>query len=206
METGKTFYIPSVQPVCKQLVNFSLPLTQDLDFYLNIVTAINFLTSVINAIVLTVCYKKHQNLLSGILTVVTETMEHNKGVQALKLSDNEITAIDGLVTNVNPIVNTHNFSFSTPWIFLIVLLSMLTIFALYWIFVLIIRPLTRKSNTCRYILPCYKSCTNFLIPATDIFLDIVHVSSGEQIRVFLTMIAAPACSLSFTGSVKIAHF
>ena len=79
-------------------------------------------------------------------------------------------------------------------------------FCIYWIFILIIRPLTRKSNTCGYILPCYKSLTNFLIPATDIFLDIVHVSSGEQIRVFLRTIAAPACSLSFTGSVKIANF
>ena len=83
---------------------------------------------------------------------------------------------------------------------------MLTIFALYWIFVLIIRPLTRKSNACRYILPCYKLHTDFLIPAMDVFLDIVHVSSGKQIRVFLTMIAVPACSLSFTGSVKIANF
>ena len=35
-----------------------------------------------------------------------ETMEHNKGVQALKLSDNEITTIDNLVTKVNPIVIT----------------------------------------------------------------------------------------------------
>ena len=98
------------------------------------------------------------------------------------MSDNKITTIDNLVTKVNPIVITHYFSYSTPWIFIIVLLSMLTIFALYWIFILITRPLTRKSNTCRYILPCYKSRTDFLIPATDIFLDIVHVSSGEQIR------------------------
>ena len=47
---------------------------------------------------------------------------------------------------------------------------------------------------------CYRSHTDFLTLATDIFLDVVHVSSGEQIRVFLTTIAAPACSLSFTGS------
>ena len=45
-----------------------------------------------------------------------------------------------------------------------------------------------------------------LTPATDLFLDIVHVNSGEQIRVFLTTITAPACSLSFTGSVKISNF
>ena len=76
----------------------------------------------------------------------------------------------------------------------------------YWIFILVVRPLLRKSNTCRYILPCYRSLTDFLSPATDIFLDVVHVSSGEQIRVFLTTIAALACSLSFTGSVKISNF
>ena len=45
-----------------------------------------------------------------------------------------------------------------------------------------------------------------MTPATDLFLDIVHVNSGEQIRVFLTTIAAPACSLSLTGSVKISNF
>ena len=134
-------------------------------------------------------------------------MTHNKWTQALKLSDNEITTTDSLMTKVNLSTNnTHYFSYSTPWIFLIVLLSMLTIFALYWIFILIVRPLTRKSNNCRYILLCYKLCTDFLIPTTDVFLDIVHVSSGEQIRVFLTMIAAPACSLSFTGSVKMVNF
>ena len=153
-----------------------------------------------------VCYRKHKDLLSGILTVVMETMKNNKGTQALKLSDNEITT-DNPVTKVNLSTNnTHSLSYSTPWIFLIVLLSMLTIFALYCIFILIVRPLTGKSNTCRYILPCYRSRTDFLIPATGIFLDVVHVSSGEQIRVFLRTIAAPACSLSFTGSVKISNF
>ena len=58
METGKTFYILSTQPVCKQPVNFPIPLIQDMDFYFNIVTVVNFLTSVINAIVLAICYKK----------------------------------------------------------------------------------------------------------------------------------------------------
>ena len=135
-----------------------------------------------------------------------EMMTHKKGTQALKLSDNEITNTESLVTKVNLSTNnTYYFPYSTPSIFLILLFSMLTVFALYWIFILIIRPFTRKSNTCRYILPCYKLSTDFLIPATDIFLDIVHVNSGEQIRVFLTTIAAPACSLSFTGSVKIAN-
>ena len=90
-----------------------------------------------------------------------EMMEHNKGVQALKLSNNGINTTDNLVTRVNLSDDTHYFSYSTLWIFLIVLLSMLTIFALYWIFVLIVRPLTRKSNACRYNLPCYKLHTDF---------------------------------------------
>ena len=204
METGKTFHIPSTQPVCKQPVNFPIPLIQVMDFYFNIVTVVNFLTSVINAIVLGICYRKRKDLLSGILTVAMETMTNNKGTHALQISDNELTT-ENPVTHVNlSTSNTH--SYSTLWIFLIILLSMLTIFALYWIFILIVRPLMRKSNTCGYILPCYRSCTNFLIPATDIFLDAVHVSSGEQIRIFLATIAAPACSLSFTGSVKISNF
>ena len=133
-----------------------------------------------------------------------ETITNNKGTQALQLSDNEFTTENPVTKVTLSTINTH--SYSTPWIFLIVLLSMLTIFALYCIFILIVQPLTRKSNTCRYFLPCYRSCTDFLIPATDIFLDVVHVSSREQIRVFLTTMAAPACSLSFTGSVKISNF
>ena len=44
METGKTFYIPSEQPVYKQPVNFPVPLIQDMNLYFNIVTVVNFLT------------------------------------------------------------------------------------------------------------------------------------------------------------------
>ena len=73
-------------------------------------------------------------------------------------------------------------------------------------FVLIIKPLMSKSNACQYIFPCSRLHTDFLTPATDLFLDVVHVNSGEHIRVFLTIITAPACSLSFTGSVKISNF
>ena len=125
-----------------------------MDFYFNVVTVINFLTLVINALVITVCYEKCKDLLSGILTIVMETIEHTKGTQALKLSDNDITTTDSLMTKVNHNTNnTHYFPYSTPWIFPIVLLCMVTIFTLYWIFILIIKPLTRKSSACRYILP-----------------------------------------------------
>ena len=96
--------------------------------------------------------------------------------------------------------------YSMPLMVLVVLLSMILTFALYWMFLLFIKPLMSKSNTCRYLFPCSRLHIDFLTPATDLFLNIVHVNSGEQIRVFLTTITAPAWSLSFTGSVKISNF
>ena len=203
MKMGKTFYIPSTQPVCKQPVNFPVPLMQNMIFYFNIVTSVNFLTSVINAIIFAVCYRKRKDLLSGLLTVALETMTNKQETQALQFGDIDFTT-DESVTQTN--LSTENtYTYSTPWIFFIVLLSMLIIFVLYWIFLLIVKPFFRKSNACRYILPRYRFL-GFLVPAMDIFLDIVHVSSGEQIRVFLMTIAAPACSLSFTRSVRISNF
>ena len=152
METGRTFYIPSTQQVCKSSMDLSVPITQDMNFYFNIITVINFLTSIINAIIISVCYKNHKNLLSGILTVVMDTMEQKK-VQALRLSDNELSTTNSLdVTfGTNNDTDYININVSIPWIFLMVLLSLLIIFTLYWIFDLLIRPLTRKSSICRYI-------------------------------------------------------
>ena len=45
-----------------------------MDFYFNIVTVINFLTSVINAIIMSICYKKCKDLLAGILTVTMDNI------------------------------------------------------------------------------------------------------------------------------------
>ena len=42
METGKTFYLPSTQQECPEPEQFPVPITQDMDFYFNIVTVINF--------------------------------------------------------------------------------------------------------------------------------------------------------------------
>ena len=100
METGNTFYIPSTQQVCKRPEQVSLPLIQSMDFYFNIVTIINFLTSVINAIVLTVCYRKCKDFLLGIITVAMETLTRPKETQAFQLSD-DIDTTDEPVTFVN---------------------------------------------------------------------------------------------------------
>ena len=171
MQTGKMFYIPSTQQVCKQQLHAPLPLTQSIDFYFNIVTVINFLTSVINAIVLTVCYRKRKDFLSGIVTVAMETLTHPNETQALQLSDDILTT-DDPVTYVNSGTKDTQM-YSMPLMFLIVLISMIVTFALYWIFVLFIKPLMSKSNACRYMFPCSRSHTDFLMPATDLFLDIL---------------------------------
>ena len=201
METSKTFYIPSTQQECSQIEQTPVPITQDMDFYFNIVTVINFLTSLINAIIISICYKKCKDLLAGILTVTMDTMQQNQQVQALGFSDNELSTATNVDTTTLNSNNADYFQFSIPWIILIVFLSILLLLVLYWIFVLLIVPRTRKLSICRYLFPCHKPYGNFLTPAMDIFLDVVHVPSGEQIRVFLTTITAPPCSLSFTGSV-----
>ena len=205
METGKTFYLPSTSQECLRPKQIPVPLTQDMDFYFNIVTVINFLTSVINAIIISICYKKSKDLLTGILTVTMDTIQQKQQVQALRFSDDELSTVTVDTTTVDS-NDTDSFQFSITWIILIVFFSILLLLVLYWIIVLLIVPLTRKSSVCRYLFSCYKPYGNFLTPATDIFLDIVHVASGEQIRVFLTTISAPPCSLSFTGSVQIQNF
>ena len=178
--------------------------TTDTEYGFLFVTIINFLTSVINAIVLTVCYRKCKDFLSGIVTVAMETLTHPKETQALQLREDILTTDDPVTFVNNGTTDTQ--MYSMPLMVLIVLLSIILTFALYWMFVLFIKPLMSKSNTCRYLFPCSRSHTDFLTTATDLFLDIEHVNSGEQIRVFLTTITVPACSLSFTGSVEISNF
>ena len=147
METSKTFYLPSTQQECPQPEQFSVPITHDMDFYFNIVIIINFLTSVINAIIISICYKKHKDLLAGILTVTMDTLQQKQQIQALRFSDDDLSTAMVETTTVDS-NNADYFQFSTPWIILIVFLSILLLLVLYWIIVLLIVPLTRKSSIC----------------------------------------------------------
>ena len=119
-----------------------------MDFYFNIVTVINFLTSVINAIIISICYKKCKDLLAGILTVTMDTLQQKQQVQALRFSDNELSTATTVETTTVNSNNVDYFQFSTPWIILIVFLSILLLLVLYWIIALLIVPLTRKSSIC----------------------------------------------------------
>ena len=42
--------------------------------------------------------------------------------------------------------------------------------------------------------------------STDVYLDIIHVHSTEHICIYLTTLFLPACSLGFTGTVRLKNF
>lgn len=208
METGQVYYLPTKPAQQEDLTahqRYHTPLTQNVDFYFNIVTMINFLTSLTNGVVLSLLYKNRQALLTSIVPTVLQTLDKSQKVDALKLIDDIVVTTEYATTEVDN-SSTVAIPFTPLWLFVIVLLSMLLVFALYWIIVLIVVPIFRKSSICRYMLPFQNSKSKYLTPATDIFIDIVHITSGEQIRAFLTTITAPACSLSFTGSVRLTNF
>ena len=96
-----------------------------------------------------------------------ETLTHPKETQALQLGD-DIRTTEEPVTLVNN-STTDTQMYSMPLMVLIALLSVLITFLLYWIFVLLIKPLMHKSNTCRYLFPCSTRHNDFLTPATDLF-------------------------------------
>ena len=118
----------SIYHLCNKNVldqnNFLFRITQDMDFYFNIVTVINFLTSLTNAIIISICYKKCKDLLAGILTVTMDTLQQNQQVQALRFSDDELSTVTVETTTVDS-NNTDYFQFTITWIVLIVFLSIL---------------------------------------------------------------------------------
>ena len=72
----------------------------------------------------------------------------------------------------------------------------------------LILPCSYKSNLYRQLcVGCFQTSDPYRSqPITDVFLDIVHVQSGAQIRIFLATISAPACALRFTGNVNLHNF
>ena len=113
--------------------------------------------------------------------------------------------------NVDPTPSTIGKEM-TPWIsfsktiiiFIGILFACLVIWSLFKIFIL---PLCFKSNLCRQLcLSCFYNSHTRRAPTTDIFLDIIHIFTGQQIRIYVTTIAAPASSLAFQGAVKLKNF
>ena len=118
------------------------------------------------------------------------------------LEDNQYTTespIDSL-QDISPMI-----SFSkTVTIFIGILFGCIIFWAIFKIFIL---PLFFKSTMCRQLcISCLHNSQTRRAPVTDIFLDIIHIYSGKQIRLYLTTISAPASALGFTGTVKLKNF
>ena len=79
--------------------------------------------------------------------VAMEALTHPKETQALQLSDDILTTDDTVTSANNSTTDTQLYSMSL--MFIVTLITMLLTFALYWMFILIIRPLLSKSNACR---------------------------------------------------------
>ena len=96
-------------------------------------------------------------------------------------------------------------SFSkTVSIFIGLLFGCILLWAIFKIFIL---PLFFKSTMCRQLcVSCLHNSQTRRAPITDIFLNIIHIYSGKQIRIYLTTISTPASALGFTGMVKLENF
>ena len=78
---------------------------------------------------------------------------------------------------------------------------------LWFVLKLFLLPLLFKSNICRQLcMGCLYNSHTRRHPTTDIFLEIIHIHSGKQIRIYLTTITAPASALGFTGTVQLNNF
>ena len=162
--------------------------------------------------------------LTKLVSGVVQATLTQKTVQALKLLkptphptlllDLDIDELQNLLKTTAPITKSPRPLFTVPAFismlkgFAILGGVFLTAFVLWLILRYLILPLTYKSNICRHICVGYmtENHTFQRPPITDLFLDIVHVHSGTQICIYLTTISAPACALSFTGSVLLNYF
>ena len=91
-------------------------------------------------------------------------------------------------------------------IILIVLTSLIISILLWVTFKIFILPLFYKSNICRQLcISCLYNSHTQQSPTTDIFLEVVHIQSGKQTRIFLTTITTPASSRRQISSLISSH-
>ena len=191
------------------------------NFLFNIITLINTLLHFSMIIFLRISLKPGGMFYNVMLQMIHMSM--TKPVTAVRLMDPLIPTPTGkrLLILDSPIIEdtlttTHlptdsledispMLSFSkTVTIFIGILFGCLILWAIFKIFIL---PLFFKSTMCRQLcISCLHNSQTRRAPVTDIFLDIIHIYSGKQIRIYLTTISAPASALGFTGTVKLKNF
>ena len=211
-----------------QTNSFTVPLldkfnTTIINLIFNVVTLINALVHCCLLISARLSTRNGGWLTKFVVGVVQATLTQ-KTVQALELLtptphprsllDLDIDELENVLKTSTPSPNSKPSLFIAPALlsmlkgFAILGAVFLTAFILWLILRYLILPLTYKSNICRQLCVGYTTDNQTFRqpPITDLFLDIVHVHSGTQIRIYLTTISAPACALSFTGSVLLKNF
>ena len=191
------------------------------NFLFNIITLINTLLHFSMIIFLRVSLKPGGMFYNVVLQMVQMSM--TKHVTAVRLTDpllptpseKPLLIIDSPILEENQYTTespkdslqdiSPMISFSkTVTIFIGILFGCILLWAIFKIFIL---PLFFKSTMCRQLcISCLHNSQTRRTPVTDIFLDIIHIYSGKQIRLYLTTISAPASALGFTGTVKLKNF
>ena len=191
------------------------------NFLFNIITLINTLLHFSMIIFLRISLKPGGMFYNVVLQMVQ--MSLTKHVTAVRLTDpllptpseKPLLIIDSPILEENQYTTespkdslqdiSPMISFSkTVTIFIGILFGYIIFWAIFKIFIL---PLFFKSTMCRQLcVSCLHNSQTRRAPVTDIFLDIIHIYSGKQIRLYLTTISAPASALGFTGTVKLKNF
>ena len=191
------------------------------NFLFNIITLINTLLHFSMIIFLRISLKPGGMFYNVVLQMVQMSM--TKHVTAVRLTDPLLPTPSEkpLLILDSPILEDDQYTTESPkdslqdispmisfsktvTIFIGILFGCIIFWAIFKIFIL---PLFFKSTMCRQLcVSCLHNSQTRRAPVTDIFLDIIHIYSGKQIRLYLTTISAPASALGFTGTVKLKNF
>ena len=178
------------------------------NFYCNFLTILNTITN-ISFLLSSVHVLRPKGLLFQMVSGIVAFLQSSQRSEALILRPQEVTTASWDIADSPPSDDDPETIPPLPlalWVLVALFVALLTIYFLIFIFCRILIPLTRRSSLLRPLcLGCQKS-SDHLEANTDIYLDIIHILSGESIRVFITAIAAPPCALSFTGSVRLHNF
>ena len=219
-DTQSTFSFSSSHPNAHILDPMNTNLA---NFIFNIITLINALTHCCLLIMLKLSFRQG-GWFNEFVVKIVQTIVAQKTVRCVKLlaPDTEQKTSNLLDLDFDwPLTTSSPPSSQIPLLSsaqTAILLSILKAFSilvallllpliLWLIFRYLLTPFFYKSNVFRQLcIGCFYNSTFRRPPTTDIFLDVIHIHSGSQIRIYISTISAPACALSFTGTVMLQHF
>ena len=164
------------------------------DMYFNIVTVLNALVHLVQPMIYYLCYR-HRNVPLGKAASVASLAQPASTLQLFPVT----TISYSLNTTSPPSKHSHCYSF------LYLLLIIPFFFIAYAIVCILHRSFCMLSPLFQFF--CKSSTSSDPInPSTAIFLDIVHILSGDSLRCYITTVAAPPAALAFSGNLLLEGF